>query len=74
MKFAFARQALDISGGPQRAGTEADGMHDYPDEGSGWRNRGVEGPRPDGVGGGDERYSQSGGSVLRELIYEDEEA
>ena len=36
-------------------------MHDYPDEGSGGRNRGVEGSRLHGVGGGDEQDSQPGG-------------
>ena len=58
--FAFVWQALDVFGRPQRTGTGADGMHDYPDEGSGGRNRGVKGPRPHGVGGGDEQHSQSG--------------
>ena len=36
-------------------------LHDYPDEGSGGHNRGAEGLRPHGVGGGDEQHSQLGG-------------
>ena len=59
--LALVRQALDVFGGPQRASTGSDGMHDYPDEGSGGRNRGVEGSRLHGVGGGDEQDSQPGG-------------
>ena len=53
--LALVRQALDVFGGSQRAGAGADGMHDYPDEGNGERYRGVEGPRPYGVGGGNEQ-------------------